>query len=294
MATMDMVFVKEFKQMLKDRASLNRGFSLSDIPFGLQGEFYDIAGFDGKKPIYKVSRIVDKDYESLNGTLVQAVSGSRFEVTLRDSQGTVVYDALGEPCFVVVEVPDECTVVQSKVQLPVSLQIERSVTSIETYFGLVGEEDGMYRYYIPKECLYVATPVSLCVSFKKPKDCYTCIKVTLTNGYEVFLSVVPLRVAASKGYRVLVTKLDTNFASEIKQLYGFWLRSGVIFDARLCTYATDFDTSSLSWVPMESNLESYEYKPVALQAGLKVDTPADDASSVGSPDGFDDSDDWDW
>lgn len=261
MASLDRVFVREFRDMMNVRRSIvlsmEHGFSLSDIPVPVLNCSH--MGVP-KRPLALVKGVKEKFFERLNGREVYLVGKTMLKKRQVLSDGTFRRDSNGNFVYMHVPVNKDCVAVLSDLSIGLRGYVNGKKHVVSEGFKYVDflEKNGKrwYIYILPKKYVYRLNLCALMLSFNKRRNYYVGYRFALQNGHYVYLYVVPFRYRENAAGRVLCVKSSFDFSQEIECLVRYWVECGVIFNLDL----TKIEDTSLG---IGENI-GYEYIPGTL------------------------------
>ncbi|PHE64327.1 hypothetical protein COF68_05655 [Bacillus toyonensis] len=211
---LDKNFAKEFKQLmmeLRNETSLN----IRDLPT----PFSKPALLD---KVY-VKGIEDEIYSKLNGKFV--VRSKKSSITRN------IYRNNGEIKTTTNYVAKEGNVlIITTENLRLPFRYKASDPKLE--YVDFRESDGQrtFIYSIPKDYLYLTKQTALVLAQNTKRSHYGGLRLTLTNGYDIYLYIVSLNnVREREGNVPLVTKTGDDYREELDKLQNFWLQKAIIF-----------------------------------------------------------------
>lgn len=232
MASLEQVFIKEFKKTLRGRVSSG---NIYNMPLPNDCKNWEVSNCE----IYGVSGITQDAgglFFKLNKTLVKRLPKShvakRKKVDLvnkcyvKDNNGNLVYED--------VDVPSGSIVIVSKE----NLRLPYGYKTNEDGFGYIDVvlNNGVkeFLYYIPKKYLYLTNQTALALSVKNMKNFSGMGYVTWNFGV-VYLHVIPYNVNRKYvGTKILKTSHGLNYAREVKNIVDFWQKNNIVPNIALC------------------------------------------------------------
>lgn len=234
MKTLEEIFYAEFQQMMYKRRAITGNFGLYDIEVPVFSE-----GISTRDIVY-INGITEQYYDILNGSEAMLWSHGKLSRREFDSKGEFIKDKNGNYKVKEVVLPRDCVAVLSKWQIGVPTKF-KSKEEFD-YVDYVqrkkpnGEIEVRYVYIIPREYCYKMNQTALVISYTKLRSYYSGMSVALTNGYYLYLYVVPYKPTSNRahGYRVLCTKTSIDYKDEIDACSKFWNEKGMLFPYDYC------------------------------------------------------------
>lgn len=216
------------------RRAITGNFGLYDIEVPV---FSD--GISQREKVY-IKGISEQYYDILNDSEAMLWSHGKLSRREFDSQGNFIKDKDGNYKVKEVVLPHECVAVLSDLQIGVPTKF----TSKEgfTYVDYVqrklpnGELEVKYVYIIPREYCYKLNQTALVISYTKLRSYYSGIAIALTNGYTLYMYVIPYKPTMNRphSYRVLCTKTSIDYKAESDACSSFWYSKGMLFPYEYC------------------------------------------------------------
>lgn len=247
MSTLDEIFYSEFMSTMQYKRGLVN-IRVEDI----------IIPQDIIKPIPTMDEIIIKGvkepyYKSLNfneGQVDNAPSRQRVSATLIGRvklrkklfmpDGSIRKDEDGKIMYEDVITPNNCASILSSVNIHVPKAFEpmENFSYVDFRVSSTSPNNIRYIYIIPKKYIYVLNICALTLSLNRLKNSYFTLKVTLINGVNVYLQVVPFKPThrIAKPYIIIKTKANTNFNTEIESILSFWENNGIMFNRNLTRF----------------------------------------------------------
>lgn len=228
MATLEDVFIKEFKRNLKMGGTSKNIF---DVPLPESVKSWEVSG----EELYFVNGLNESSsglYYGLNGTLVKKLPknmvASRRKIDLvkrdfvKDERGRYVYEDVKVPKGSIVVISDKMLHLPFKYQCP------------DEGFGYIDFiTDGKnkeFLYYVPKRYIYQTHQTALALSVKTMKNFRGKGYNTWSYGL-IYLHIIPYKPNSQYvGSKILATDLSLNYTDKVKEIVDFWVENGVIAD----------------------------------------------------------------
>lgn len=268
------VFYREFKEMMNARKAHITGFSLNSIPLPsfhqestLKTKFY--VGTKTRK-LALVKGVSEPFFERLNNTEVELLGRTKLYKRQVLSDGSFRKDKDGN--YVV----DEVTVPNTSVGVlsPISIGLKRFIEDERgkkkehkpsegyRYVDYVETKEGRkYIYIVPKQFVYRLSLVALIITHNRHKNYYHGVRVALQNGHYVYVYTVPYTYRENSGSLVIGVKASTDFNNEVKRLFDFWQRNGIMFPIESTRLTDQLNgITNLGFQEVEGTLTPGDYK----------------------------------
>lgn len=253
MQNSDVVFYKEFNNMMNERRAMPARFGYVDLPFPelstmIMGTPKRKMCFIGVSPknewASEDGKITEPYFEVLNGTTAELVGKTTLQKRQFLSDGSFRRDKNGD--FVTTDVPVKKDSVA--ILSPVNIHLKtfeyderghkknHNVSDGFKYVDYIkNPEDGSvkYIYIIPKKYVHLVNLCALVITLNKHRNYYKGSRLALQNGNWVYIYVIPYKYRENPSYRVCGVKDSTDFDEEVNNILTFWYQMGIIFDLNL-------------------------------------------------------------
>lgn len=185
MATIDQLFKREFKEMVRYRNMYAQKIKLQDIPL-LDKEIK----YDMKKLVYIKNIEVDY-YNKLNNTYGFIVNKREMGKRQVLSDGSFRKDKNGNYIYDIIKVPQESIIVASTVNIKLKTGVKEEGFC---YIDFI-ERSGMryYFYILPRKNVFKTNVLALVVSNTRRKIFYKGYKLVCQDGVERYLYLIPFK-----------------------------------------------------------------------------------------------------
>lgn len=228
MATLESVFVKEFKRNIH---ATQISKNIYEVPLPPETKQWGVSG----TILYAVKGITDELYSGLNRTLVKKIPSdmkvAKRKVSIvtrdfvRDDKGNYIYEDVKIPTG------SMAIVSEKNLNLPYKYKATEGFGYID-YVIKGGKKE--YIYYIPKVYLYQTHQTALAISVKSMKNYIGMGYVSWKFG-TIFLHIIPYKPNSNYvGSKILKTSVGLNYNREVKSIVDFWILNKVIPDIHLC------------------------------------------------------------
>lgn len=234
MASLDEIFYLEFNNSMAVRRA-NSTLCINELPLTQKLLNFIIP----KKNEAVIRGITEQYYSSLNYAtskqLVVLVGRKQLSKKIYLPDGRPRLDDNNKQKTEDIHVPNGCASVVSttKISVPRVFQPREQFS----YVDFIKKNDSIkYIYILPKKYMYLVNMCALVISVNKLKSYYTGIRVTLVNGHNVYIHVIPFKPTYSsetKPYRIIYTKASANFDIEILELLALWESNNIIFNREI-------------------------------------------------------------
>lgn len=234
MKTNDMVFAKEFREMMYGRRSMTSGFKVTDLPLPALDTLH--RGVP-KRKLALIKGIPEPFFDRLNGSEVELVGRTTLKKRQVLSDGTFRKDENGNYVTEPVTVSQDCVAVLS----PISIGLRRYVDGREhkvskgyKYVDYVDLPSGRrYIYIVPRAYVYRLNLCALILTPNRRRVFFKGCKLALQNGHYIYLYVIPYTYRENMDAVVVGVKSIPDFDKEVMTILTYWTQVGVIFPLRL-------------------------------------------------------------
>lgn len=248
--------------MMNKRCAVTGNFGLYDIEVPVFSE--DVS----TREMCYIKGISEQYYNILNDSEAMIWSHGKLSRREFDSSGNFIKDKDGNYKVKGVTLPHNCIAVMSDLQIGVPTRFKSKEDFC--YVDYVqrkkpnAEIETKYVYIIPREYCYKLNQTALVLSYTKLRSYYAGSSVALTNGYVLYMYVIPYRPTTNRhhSYRVLCTKTSIDYQKEIDECIKFWSSKGMLFPYEYCELSEG--------VKGKSNV-AYEILPDVLSEFVRYD-----------------------
>lgn len=273
MKSAEQIFVQEFKQMQAQLRASNPMFDM----YSLEIPKESLGNIVTRDMVY-IKGIPEEYYDKLNNTEAMIWSHGKLCRRTFDYKGEYIKDDNGNYVTKDVTLPHECIAVIStvKIGVPVKFKPKQAFDFVDCITRTLpdGTKETCYVYIVPRKYCYKLNQTALVMSMNKLRTYYSGACFALRNGYSLYLYVVPYRPTTNraKSYRVLATKTDIDYSTEIGYLMNYWLSKGVLYPPQMCELYEGLEgKNSVAVEEFASSIEEYvRYNPEKNLA--KIDT----------------------
>ncbi len=262
MATIEKVFEREFKSMMKERQHVNMGFSVNDIPVPTL-DLITLEDYVANGTLAYVKGISEKFFDKLNtvqdsessneeneaSRMVEVIKGRSFNKRqgVVDDDGSISFRKdyrTGELVTKEVSVAKDFVAVYSPRNIHLKNKEGSKNVRIRDGFGYIDYADTKkgrkYMYTLPTSNIYPVDLCALVISLNKHRTFYQGYKLALTNGYYVYVYVIPYKYKDNPGYKTLGMKASDDFEYELDVLFHHWVENSILQDLDLTEIQTEY------------------------------------------------------
>lgn len=259
--TLEEMFCKEFTKMLSVRKANSPVLDLHSLEVPEECN----KGILKYNKVY-IKGISEEYYSKLNNTEALIWSGGKLVRRKFDYKGEYIKDKDGKYKVEDVPVPHNAIAVISdvKIGVPNKFKSPENFAYVDMIQSKGNSSDKRYIYIVPREYCFKLNQTALVLSLTKLRTYYQGMSMAFTNGYTVFVYVVPYKPTANtaKPYRILTTKTSIDYSEELKAIQQLWMQRGYIFTPELCALEEGYKG--------RDNI-AYEVMPVVLDEYIRYD-----------------------
>jgi len=252
MKDINKIFKRDFENMMykKQYMTINsrRGypFTLQEVPIPIKiGKSLE----EVENEVY-IRGLTEPYFDKLNETEAVILDDSEFKKYFYNEDGSLYRSKIdGKLKYDIIKLKPGFVGIKSPVNIELKPEIEimgklRPYTPSSGFHFINYEKVGnekRYIYIVPRENLHKMNYCALVLSFTKINRYYG-YKLAFTNGYYIYLLVVPLRNAKrNSNAHIIGIKPDVDFTNEINTLLEFWVANGYTFHPYLTDLGYDTD-----------------------------------------------------
>lgn len=259
MKTLEEIFYSEFNQMVNKRRANTQNFSLSSLPLPqMESEI-------STRDMVHIGGIAEEYYNLLNNTDNMLWSHGKLSRRTYDYKGEFIKDKDGNYVVQGVTLPNDCVAILSDTKLcvPNSFRSKEAFEYVD-YVQRATSNGGIerkYVYIIPREYCYKLNQTALVLSLTKLRNYYSGSSVILTNGYTVYMYVIPYKPRNNRmhNYRVLCTKCSLDYGGDIGNIIKLWSSKGLLFPYESCAlYEGVAGKSNVAYEIFPDTIETFE------------------------------------
>jgi hypothetical protein len=251
-SSLDALFYKEFYDTMRARSSR---CTLDLFKLGVP----DLGERPANAKKVLLRGIQDEYYGKLNKSVAMLWTKPKLVKRKYGSDGKFLLDKNNQVKTEDITLPRDCVAVVSDLRLGVPLSHKTTEDFKYVDFFKTRDNKVKYVYIIPRKYCFSVEETALILCSRPMRAYYEGMSVFLQNGHRVYLYVVPFKVtSAPRSYRVLKTKVSTNYSSEIDCLISTWTRYNMCFSKKLTQLSEPVrDTSNVAYKVLGSTLDEY-------------------------------------